>query len=172
LKNILSLTRVQLKKNICSRSPSSCCAPLRLAVVVGDRRLEKTAATVARRRRGAALIQSPRSQDRRVEKSATTLPRRLRAAVVPPRPGWTPQLLASSTAGSNNTTSSSTRSWPQPLPHLLRCNTGVALLIGGIEAAYNLIKLEIFLIPDLFFSSGPTISSSVEFRLFCSVQFR
>jgi hypothetical protein len=91
------------------------------------------------------------------------LPRRHHAAVVPPRPGWTPQLpaavgqrrgqvscrcaqpqeLASSTAGSNGTTSSSMGSWPQPLPHLLRCNTGAALLTGGIGAAtvYNLIGL-------------------------------
>jgi hypothetical protein len=102
-------------------------------------------------------------EDRHLEKSAATLPWRRRAAVVPPRPGWThqlpaavgqhrgqvscrraqPQELASSTAGSNGTTSSSTGSWPQPLPHLLRWNTGAALLTGGIGAAtvYNLIGL-------------------------------
>jgi hypothetical protein len=104
------------------------------------------------------LIQSPRSplplvfEDRHLEKSSTTLPQCRRATVVPPRPVRTPQLpvapppldsaAARSNAGAPNLKSwpprprdPSTKSWPQRLPHLLRCNTDAALLTGEMGAA-------------------------------------
>jgi hypothetical protein len=50
--------------------------------------------------------------------------------------------------------------------------TSMSVNSGRREVFYWIYWINIFIFGTTFFSSGPTICSSVQFRSFCSVQFR